>query len=44
MEQDLIIKVNNTISKGDQISTNDYITQIKSLNEEAWIKSKELIT
>ncbi|MFX0187558.1 MAG: peptidase C69 [Candidatus Hodarchaeota archaeon] len=44
IEQDLIVKVDNTISKGDQISTNDYIMQIKSINEEAWIKSKEVIT
>ena len=41
-EQDLIVKVDNIISKENKI--NDFITQIKSLNEEAWTKSEELIT
>ena len=43
VEQDFIIKVDNIISKKDQISTDDFINHIKSLNEEAWTKSEELI-
>ena len=43
-ELDLIAKVENVISKENEISFEDYILQIKSLNEEAWRKSEELIT
>jgi secernin len=44
VEEDLITKVDNLISKGNEISSEDFNLQIKSLNKEAWTKSEEMIT
>ncbi|MFX1392297.1 MAG: peptidase C69 [Promethearchaeota archaeon] len=44
VEQDLIIKVDNLITKVNEISINEFRTSMKSINEEAWSQSKELIS
>lgn len=43
VEHNLISKVDDIISKETELSANDFLSQIKSLNDEAWLNSEELI-